>query len=57
VKGAQAIVDAVDGGAVPVRLFPGSGTIARVSQKIAAVGAELDRQRTTAASTDHASVA
>jgi hypothetical protein len=33
VKGVQAIVDAVDGGAVPVRVFPGSDTIARVSQK------------------------
>jgi NAD(P)-dependent dehydrogenase (short-subunit alcohol dehydrogenase family) len=50
VKGAQAIVDAVDDGAVPVRLFPGSDTIARVSQKTAAAGAEPDRRRTTAVS-------
>jgi NAD(P)-dependent dehydrogenase (short-subunit alcohol dehydrogenase family) len=57
VKGAQAIIDAVDGGAVPARLYPGSGTIARVSQKTAAAGAEPDRQRTTAVPADHASAA
>jgi NAD(P)-dependent dehydrogenase (short-subunit alcohol dehydrogenase family) len=36
VKGAQAIVDAVDAGAIPVRLFLRSDTIARVTQKTAA---------------------
>jgi hypothetical protein len=54
VKGAQVIVDAVDSGQFPVRLFFGSDTVAAVTGKIAAVGAELDRQRATAVSTDHA---
>ncbi|HEX6448458.1 MAG TPA: oxidoreductase [Trebonia sp.] len=54
VKGAQAIVDAVDSGEFPVRLFLGSDTIAAVSGKISAVGAEVERQREAAASTDHA---
>jgi NAD(P)-dependent dehydrogenase (short-subunit alcohol dehydrogenase family) len=53
VKGARVIVEAVDGDAFPVRLFLGSDTVARVGQKIAAVGAELDRQAATASSTDH----
>lgn len=54
VKGARAIVDAVDNGEFPVRLFLGSDTIAAVSGKIDAVGAEVERQRAAAASTDHA---
>ncbi|HEY1698441.1 MAG TPA: SDR family NAD(P)-dependent oxidoreductase [Trebonia sp.] len=53
VKGVQAIVDAVESGAFPVRLFLGSDTIAAVSGKIAAVSDEVERQRATAVSTDH----
>lgn len=54
VKGARAIVEAVDSGEFPVRLFLGSDTVAAVSGKVAAVGAEVERQRAAALSTDHA---
>jgi NAD(P)-dependent dehydrogenase (short-subunit alcohol dehydrogenase family) len=57
VKGAQAIVEAVDSGEFPVRLFLGSDTIAGVSAKIASVSAEIERQRPAAVSTDHESAA
>jgi hypothetical protein len=54
VKGAALIVEAVDAGDFPVRLFLGSDTIARVSSKIGFVGAEIERQRDNVASADHA---
>jgi NAD(P)-dependent dehydrogenase (short-subunit alcohol dehydrogenase family) len=57
VKGARAIVEAVDSGEFPVRLFLGSDTIAGVTAKIASVGAEIERQRPAAVSTDHESAA
>ncbi|GAA1713019.1 oxidoreductase [Kribbella yunnanensis] len=52
-KGAAVIVDAVDGGAFPLRLFVGSDTVAMVTEKIDDVRAELDRQRDVAVTTDH----
>ena len=54
VKGAAAIVDAVDSGSFPARLFLGSDTLASVGAKVDSVRAELDRQRSTAIATDHA---
>ncbi|MDT5095763.1 MAG: hypothetical protein QOH60_5126 [Mycobacterium sp.] len=53
VRGAAAIVAAVDSGEFPVRLFLGRDTIAVVQDKLASVGGEVERQRATAASTDH----
>ncbi|MCS5732294.1 SDR family NAD(P)-dependent oxidoreductase [Herbiconiux daphne] len=52
VKGAEAIVDAVDRGGFPARLFLGSDTLAAVGAKADEVRAELDRQRVSAAATD-----
>ncbi|MER5667129.1 hypothetical protein [Streptomyces mirabilis] len=54
VKGAAVIVDAIDGGAFPVRLFLGPDTINVVTEKIDQVRAELARQHDVAVSTDHA---
>jgi hypothetical protein len=47
-EGDQVIVDAADSGEFPVRLFLGSDTIAVVSDKVAAVWAEVGRQRAAA---------
>lgn len=52
VKGAEAIVDAVDRGGFPARLFLGSDTLAAVGTKVDAVRAELDRQQASASATD-----
>jgi NAD(P)-dependent dehydrogenase (short-subunit alcohol dehydrogenase family) len=57
VRGAALIVAAVDSGEVPVRLFLGSDAIMYVSGKLEAVGREIERQRTAAASADHEAVA
>lgn len=54
VKGAAVIVDAVESGAFPERLFLGSDTVAGVGAKLDAVRAELTRQHDAAVSTDHA---
>lgn len=52
VKGAESIVDAVDSGEFPARLFLGSDTLSAVGAKVGAVSAELARQKITAAATD-----
>lgn len=53
-KAGPVIVDAVDGGAFPLRLFLGSDTIAGITTKVGEVSAELSRQGAVAVSTDHA---
>lgn len=53
VKGARRIVDAVDAGDFPVRLFLGSDTVRAVADKAEAVLVEVARQREGASSTDH----
>ncbi|MFF7928481.1 hypothetical protein ACFZDP_46690 [Streptomyces mirabilis] len=53
-KGAAVIVDAIDGGAFPVRLFPGPDAIGVVTEKTDQVRAELARQHGVAVSTGHA---
>ncbi|WP_097228318.1 hypothetical protein [Streptomyces sp. OV198] len=53
-KGAAVIVDAIGGGAFPVRLFLGPDTIGVVTEKIDQVRAELARQHDVAVSTGHA---
>lgn len=52
-RGARVIVEAVDSGSFPERLFLGSDTITAVQAKVDAVHAELQRQREIATSTDH----
>jgi hypothetical protein len=54
VKGAAVIVDAIDGGAFPVRLFLGPDAIGVVTEKTDQVRAELARQHGVAVSTGHA---
>ncbi len=52
VAGAAVIVETIDGGRFPVRLFLGSDTIGGVTDKIDQVRAELGRQHDVAISTD-----
>jgi NAD(P)-dependent dehydrogenase (short-subunit alcohol dehydrogenase family) len=57
VREALAIVDDVEAGNLPARLFLGSETPAAIEQKIASVRSEIAAQRTATVSTDHADAA
>ncbi|RLP84785.1 hypothetical protein D9V34_01960 [Mycetocola lacteus] len=53
IRGAAVMVDAIEGGAFPERLFLRSDTVTRVSAKLDAVRTELSRQHDAARSTDY----
>jgi hypothetical protein len=54
VNGAPVIIDTVDSGVFPERLFLGTDTIEGMTAKVDRVRAELARQHDTAVSTDFA---